>query len=104
MATTRETYDWKRYWVPREGLFAFDSEGFLAPPGEEGTWGRWWKTDAALERMEALLNNREVKVRSFPAIANKGTGVLEAFNQLQQVLLNKFPGGDDAAAAAVVVR
>jgi hypothetical protein len=41
-----KTYDWKRYWVPREGSFAFDSEGFLAPPLSDGGWS-WSKTDVA---------------------------------------------------------
>jgi hypothetical protein len=39
MAT--KAYDWKRYWVPRDGSFAFDSEGFLASPSDGG-WS-WQK-------------------------------------------------------------
>src|ERR1035438_9855639 len=39
-------YDWKRYWVPRDGSFAFDSDGFLAPPTADGGW-QWGKTDIA---------------------------------------------------------
>src|ERR1039458_5430425 len=42
MAT--KEYDWKRYWVPRDGSFAFDFEGFLAPPSNDGGWS-WQKTD-----------------------------------------------------------
>lgn len=53
---------------------------------------------AALERMEALLNNRRVKVPSFPAIATNGTKVLETFNRLKRMLLDKFTDGDNAAA------
>ena len=37
-------YDWQRYWVPREGSFAFDLEGFLAPAASQGGWS-FWKTD-----------------------------------------------------------
>src|ERR1039458_2346597 len=37
-------YDWKRYWVPRDGSFAFDFEGFLAAPSSDGGWS-WHKTD-----------------------------------------------------------
>jgi signal recognition particle receptor subunit beta len=44
---------------------------------------------AALERMEAVLNNRGVKVPSFPGIATNGTGVLESINQVKQMLLYK---------------
>src|SRR6267142_6012653 len=33
-------YDWKRFWVPREGALAFDSEGFLAPP-TDSKWSFW---------------------------------------------------------------
>lgn len=58
----------------------------------------------AVEQMEALLGNRPVKFPAFLGIASKGTGVLEVFNNLQQMLLDKFSGGDDAAAAALVVR
>jgi len=59
---------------------------------------------AAVERMETLLGNRPVIVPSFPAIADKGTGVLEAFDRLKQMLLEKFTDGGDAAAAPLVVR
>jgi hypothetical protein len=37
-------YDWKRYWVPRDGSFALDADGFLAAPATEGGW-LWAKTD-----------------------------------------------------------
>ncbi len=43
-----------------------------------------------LEQMEALLNNRDFKVPSFPGIATKCSGVLEPLNQLKQMLLHKF--------------
>lgn len=45
---------------------------------------------AAIERMEAVLNNRRVKVPSFPGIAINGTGVLEAIDQLKHMLLSRF--------------
>ena len=37
-------YDWKRYWVPRDGSFAFDADEFLATPATDGGW-LWSKTD-----------------------------------------------------------
>jgi hypothetical protein len=43
--TTSITYDWKRYWVPREGGFSFDSQGFLLPPARDAEWAKYWKTD-----------------------------------------------------------
>lgn len=42
---TPNKYGWKRYWVPREGSFAFDSEGFLSKPAEDAGWTKWLKTD-----------------------------------------------------------
>jgi hypothetical protein len=38
-------YDWKRYWVPRDGGFSFDSDGFLLPPPKDSDDFVWWKTD-----------------------------------------------------------
>jgi mutual gliding-motility protein MglA len=45
---------------------------------------------APVEYMEFLLNNREVQVPSFPAVASKCTGVFEALNMITRMLLNKF--------------
>jgi hypothetical protein len=28
----RKVYNWERYWVPRDGAFSFDYDGFLLPP------------------------------------------------------------------------
>lgn len=39
------TYKWKRYWVPRDGGFSFDHEGFLLPPGGDNSWAGSWKSD-----------------------------------------------------------
>src|SRR6185503_10822236 len=38
-------YNWKRYWVPRDGGFSFDSDGFLLPPAKDTDGFVWWKTD-----------------------------------------------------------
>lgn len=38
-------YDWSRCWVPRDGQFAFDSQGFLLPPGSGGDWLESRKSD-----------------------------------------------------------
>jgi hypothetical protein len=43
MASKR--YTWKRYWVPREGAFAFDSDGFLLSPVQDPDLPTWIKTD-----------------------------------------------------------
>ncbi len=47
-------------------------------------------TIAPVEYMEFLLNNREVQVPSFPAVASKCNGVFEALNMITRMLLNKF--------------
>src|SRR3989442_3474226 len=38
-------YDWKRYWVPRDGVFSYDSDGFLLPPANDSDRLFWPKTD-----------------------------------------------------------
>lgn len=45
---------------------------------------------APVEYMEFLLNNRELQVPSFPAVASKCNGVFEALNMITRMLLNKF--------------
>jgi signal recognition particle receptor subunit beta len=45
---------------------------------------------APVEYMEFLLNNRDVQVPSFPAVASKCTGVFEALNMITRMLLHKF--------------
>ena len=42
---TDTTYNWKRYWVPRDGGFSFDSDGFLNPPSKDAQGFAFWKTD-----------------------------------------------------------
>lgn len=55
------------------------------------------KRDAAnpapIEYMDFLLNNRDVQVPSFPAIAPKCEGVFETLNAITGLLLNKFLSG-----------
>jgi hypothetical protein len=41
------SYDWKRYWVPREGRMPCDDSGFLIPPASEASWAKWYSTDAS---------------------------------------------------------
>ena len=52
------------------------------------------KRDAAnpapVEYMDFLLNNRDVQVPSFPAVAPKCEGVFETLNAITGLLLNKF--------------
>lgn len=45
---------------------------------------------APVEYMEFLLNNRDIQVPSFPAVASKCTGVFEALNMITRMLLHKF--------------
>lgn len=45
---------------------------------------------APVEYMEYLLNNREVRVPSFTAVATKCEGVFETLNMIGRMLLNKF--------------
>ncbi len=59
---------------------------------------------APAEQIEALLGNRPVRFPAFLAIATQGVGVLDALNELKQMLLDKFGGGDDAAAAPLVLK
>ena len=45
---------------------------------------------APVEYMDFLLNNRDIQVPSFPAIAPKCEGVFETLNAITGLLLNKF--------------
>ena len=47
------TYNWNRYWVPREGSFSFDFDGFLHPPTTQAQFAQWRKTAAV--SFEGLL-------------------------------------------------
>lgn len=48
---------------------------------------------APTEYMDFLLNNRDVQVPSFPAVAPKCEGVFETLNAITGLLLNKFLSG-----------
>jgi hypothetical protein len=41
-----QIYDWNRYWVPRDGAFSFDEEGFLFAPSKDPTSWQLQRTDA----------------------------------------------------------
>ena len=45
---------------------------------------------APVHYMEFLLNNREVRQASFPAVATTGEGVFEALNMVARLVLHKF--------------
>jgi signal recognition particle receptor subunit beta len=45
---------------------------------------------APVEYLDFLLNNREVQVPSFPAVASRCEGVFESLNMITRLLLNKF--------------
>jgi len=55
---------------------------------------------AAVEQMNLLLNNRDVRVPAFTAAAHKCEGVFETLNMITRMLMKK--GGGDASAAMVV--
>lgn len=45
---------------------------------------------APIQYMEFLLNNRDVQVPSFPAVANKCEGVFETLNAIAKMVLYRF--------------
>lgn len=45
---------------------------------------------APIEYLEYILNNREVRVPAFPAIATKCEGVFETLNAISKLLLHKY--------------
>jgi hypothetical protein len=50
----RQIYKWERYWVPREGAFAFDDDGFLLTPSKDPQWRKVQRTDTvAFHEIEA---------------------------------------------------
>lgn len=51
----RQIYKWERYWVPRDGAFAFDDEGFLLAPYEDRQWRKLQRTD--------IVEFREIEVK-----------------------------------------
>jgi hypothetical protein len=44
-AVARPTYNWNRYWVPRDGAFSFDEDGFLSAPLKDPAWRKLQRTD-----------------------------------------------------------
>ena len=47
-------------------------------------------TAAPLDYMEYLLNDGEITVPSFPAVAHQGEGIFEPLNMITRILLSKF--------------
>jgi signal recognition particle receptor subunit beta len=47
-------------------------------------------TAAPIDYMEYLLNDGEIQVPSFPAVAHRGEGIFDPLNTLTRILLNKF--------------
>lgn len=54
---------------------------------------------APIEYMEFLLNNREVQVPSFPAVASQCEGVFETLNMITRMLLHKYINESKARSA-----
>lgn len=53
---------------------------------------------APVEYMEYLLNNRELQVPSFEAVASRCEGVFESLNMITRMLLNKYINQTPAVA------
>ena len=51
----RQIYKWERYWVPRDGAFAFDDEGFLLARYKDPKWRKLQRTD--------IVEFREIEVK-----------------------------------------
>ncbi len=54
---------------------------------------------APLHYLEFVLNNRRVRVPSFPAVAPNGQGVFGTLNAISRLLLHKFAKENEQAAA-----
>jgi signal recognition particle receptor subunit beta len=54
---------------------------------------------APLHYLEFVLNNRRVRVPSFPAVATNGQGVFGTLNAVSRLLLQKFAREQEQAAA-----
>ena len=54
---------------------------------------------APLHYLEFVLNNRRVRVPSFPAVATNGQGVFGTLNAVSRLLLQKFAKENEQAAA-----
>src|SRR6266705_5730696 len=54
---------------------------------------------APLHYLEFVLNNRRVRVPSFPAVATNGQGVFGTLNAISRLLLQKFAKENEQAAA-----
>jgi hypothetical protein len=63
---TAPRYNWKRNWVPRDGEFSFDSQGFLLSPARESEWAKCWKTDVL--GFNELLDKRCLVLLGEPGI------------------------------------
>src|SRR5882724_2841338 len=80
-ASPKVLYPWKRYWVPREGGFSFDSQGFLLPPASEAEWAKFWKTDVV--GIEELLSKPCLVLLGEPGIG-KSFAIREAEEQTRR--------------------
>lgn len=76
---TEPTYNWKRNWVPREGVFSFDLQGFLIPPASQAAWAKYWKTDVV--ELENLL-----RMPCLVLLGESGIGKSHAINELRRHL------------------
>lgn len=71
------TYDWTRYWCPREGSYSLDDEGFLYIPSAEYSFRR---TD--IQTLEALAAQPCLVLLGEPGIG-KSTATRSEFERLE---------------------
>lgn len=72
--TQRKLYNWKRFWVPRDGIIHLSEDGFLADPeSEESIW-----TPQNHISLETVNNQKCVVLLGEPGIGK--THVLNAFS------------------------
>ena len=75
MSSPNSTFDWTRFWVPRDGQLIFDDDGFLADP--EGRHGTFLNPSAL--RFESVSSRRCAVLLGEPGIGK--TTELERVNR-----------------------
>jgi hypothetical protein len=77
---TQISYDWKRYWVPRDGGLSFDCDGFLLPPQKDAMRLAWRTTE--LTSIEELLDKPCLILLGEPGIG-KSVAIRDAKRRAQ---------------------
>ena len=79
---TQRTYNWKRYWIPRDGRLNFDSQGFLVPPAADADWAKHWP--AGTVGFEELLKCPCLVLLGEPGIG-KSTAIRQAAERTREI-------------------